>query len=82
MPCPDDKKFDVVASIRDRFKVDHEVVDIDGARIEFPDGWGLLRASNTGPVLVLRFEATTEARLAEIQALIMDALKEMLPEVV
>jgi phosphomannomutase / phosphoglucomutase len=81
LPCPDDKKFDVVAEIRDRFKADYEVVDIDGARIEFPDGWGLLRASNTGPVLVLRFEATTEERLAEIQALIMDALKELLPEV-
>ena len=46
----------------------HPVIDVDGARIDFGDGWGLVRASNTTPLLVLRFEADTEARLAEIRA--------------
>ena len=43
------------------------IYDIDGARIQFGDGWGLVRASNTQPILVLRFEAETEERLAEIK---------------
>lgn len=60
--CPDDIKFDVVARVKERFARDHEVIDVDGARILFGDGWGLVRASNTQPALVLRFEATTEAR--------------------
>ena len=80
LDCPDEKKFEVVDAIRARFRDDYEVVEIDGARIEFPDGWGLLRASNTGPVLVLRFEATNEERLEEIRALVMNALREILPE--
>jgi phosphomannomutase/phosphoglucomutase len=50
-------------------------VDIDGARIEFPDGWGLVRASNTQPVLVMRFEATSQKRLEEIRKIIEDKIK-------
>ena len=47
----------------------NEVIDIDGARIKFGDGaWGLVRASNTGPVLVLRFEARTDAELSRVRA--------------
>jgi phosphomannomutase/phosphoglucomutase len=46
---------------------DHDVVTVDGVRVNFADGWGLLRASNTQPVLVLRFEATSEERLHRIQ---------------
>jgi phosphomannomutase / phosphoglucomutase len=46
------------------------VVDVDGVRARFSDGWGLVRASNTQPALVLRCEATTPARLAEIRATI------------
>ena len=48
----------------------YQAVTVDGVRVVFPDGWGLVRASNTQPILVLRFEATTEARLAEIRALV------------
>jgi phosphomannomutase/phosphoglucomutase len=66
--CPDTVKFEVVRRAVERFRKSHEVIDIDGARIQFPDGWGLVRASNTGPVLVLRFEAATPARLEEIRA--------------
>ena len=53
------------------------VVTIDGARIEFPDGWGLLRASNTSPMLVMRCEAYTRKRLAEIRALVENKTNEL-----
>jgi phosphomannomutase / phosphoglucomutase len=72
--CPDDRKFDVVRDVRDQFKKTHEVNDVDGARVKFDGGWGLVRASNTQPALVLRFEASTAARLAEIKAEMADVL--------
>ncbi|MGC4119031.1 MAG: hypothetical protein QM765_31585 [Myxococcales bacterium] len=59
----------------------HRVVDLDGARVEFPDGWGLVRASGTQPILVLRFEATTEARLAELRGYVEGALASIQREV-
>jgi len=71
--CPDAIKFDIVKAVTKKY-TDRglDVLAIDGARITFEKGgaptWGLVRASNTGPVLVLRFEAGTEARLAEIRA--------------
>ncbi len=70
LECPDEIKFDVVARIVARLKADHEVFDIDGARVNFPDGWGLIRASNTQPVLVLRAEARTAARRDEIREML------------
>ena len=57
--CEDERKFDVVRRVSEHFQTLYEVISVDGARINFPDGWGLVRASNTQPVLVLRFEATT-----------------------
>jgi phosphomannomutase / phosphoglucomutase len=57
--CPDETKFAVVKRVLDHFKPKYEVLDVDGARINFAQGWGLVRASNTQPVLVMRFEATT-----------------------
>jgi phosphomannomutase/phosphoglucomutase len=69
--CPDEIKFAVVESAKKEFKDKKlEVIDIDGARINFSDGWGLVRASNTQPVLVLRFEAETSDRLKSISDLI------------
>ncbi|MGB8295101.1 MAG: phosphomannomutase, partial [Polyangia bacterium] len=68
MPCSDDIKFEVVRRALAHYRRDHKVVDVDGARVSFPGGWGLVRASNTGPVLVLRCEADSPARLAEIRA--------------
>ena len=65
--CPDETKFAVVERVTAKFRKTHQVVDVDGARILFPHGWGLVRASNTQPVLVLRFEATTPELLAEYQ---------------
>ncbi len=67
---PEAIKFPVVEALQERLAKAHEVVTIDGARVIFPDGWGLVRASNTQPLLVLRFEAETEARLQEIQGLV------------
>ncbi len=69
MACPDAIKFAVVDAVRDHYTKTHDVMAIDGARIRFDDGaWGLCRASNTGPVLVLRFEAKTETQRDAIRA--------------
>ncbi len=70
MDCPDAIKFAVVEKARDYFRDRYEMIDVDGVRLTFPDGWGLLRASNTQPVLVLRFEAETPERLEEIRRII------------
>jgi phosphomannomutase/phosphoglucomutase len=63
--CPDDKKEGIVAAALKHFGAKYKVSDIDGVRILFPHGWGLIRSSNTQPILVCRFEADTDARLAE-----------------
>jgi len=65
--CPEDKKFLIPEELKKELKNEFNIYDIDGARIQFGDGWGLVRASNTQPVLVLRFESETEERLAEIK---------------
>ena len=65
--CADDVKFEVVERVLERFRGTHDVLDVDGARIRFDGGWGLVRASNTQPALVLRFEADTPARLQAIR---------------
>ena len=68
VPCSDDIKVEVVRRACEHYKALYKVCEVDGARISFGGGWGLVRASNTGPVLVLRCEAESEARLAEIRA--------------
>lgn len=70
--CADEVKFNVVANLVKDFAVDYHVIDVDGARVDFGDAWGLVRASNTEPNLVVRFEATTRERLAEIITLFKD----------
>jgi phosphomannomutase/phosphoglucomutase len=75
--CADDRKFDIVKKITDVFRKTHDVIDIDGARILFDDGWGLVRASNTQPALVLRFEAMSEKRLAEIRRRVEESLEKI-----
>jgi phosphomannomutase / phosphoglucomutase len=77
LDCPDDRKFEVVRQAADFFRRHYEVIDIDGVRVNFADGWGLVRASNTQPALVTRFEATSEKRLAEIRALFDGKLREL-----
>jgi phosphomannomutase/phosphoglucomutase len=74
--CPDDLKFEVVEKAKAYFKEQgYQVIEVDGARIVFKDGWGLVRASNTQPVLVLRYEADTPERLEEIRHLVEDAVE-------
>ncbi len=65
--CPDATKFDVVEAARAWFSARHEVIDVDGVRVLYGDGWGLVRASNTQPILVLRFEALSAERLGAIR---------------
>ncbi len=76
LDCPDDRKFEVVRRAAEYFRKGHEVIEIDGVRVNFKDGWGLVRASNTQPALVLRFEAGDPARLREIRAMFEEKLKE------
>ena len=76
VPCPDAKKFQIVKEVTAYFRKGYEIIDIDGVRILFEDGWGLIRASNTQPVLVLRFEAMTQARLSEIRSIVESVLDE------
>ena len=71
----EEKKFQIVAALKEEFSRDHEVIDIDGVRVVFPDGWGLVRASNTSPVVVVRCEAKTPERRDEIQELILSKLR-------
>lgn len=68
--CPDTQKFAVAARVTEMLRADWPVNDVDGVRADFGDGWGLVRASNTQPALVLRFEATTEARRDELRAMV------------
>lgn len=67
LDCADTRKFEVVAEAVSHYAKDHEVCTIDGARIAFGSGWGLIRASNTQPVIVLRAEAQSETELADIR---------------
>ncbi len=64
---PEERKFDIVDSAVEAFSRDHDVIAVDGARVLFDGGWGLLRASNTQPVLVLRYEARTQEQLDRIR---------------
>jgi len=68
--CPDDQKFKIVRELTEIFREKYEVIDIDGVRVNFENGWALIRASNTQPVIVLRLEAATKERLKELVAVI------------
>ncbi len=74
--CPEATKFKLVNRVKEYFKAQYEVIDVDGVRVIFPEGWGLLRASNTQPALVMRFEASSQARLTEIRTLMETKLEE------
>ncbi|MBF0530077.1 MAG: phosphomannomutase/phosphoglucomutase, partial [Deltaproteobacteria bacterium] len=73
--CPEDRKFQLVDLVKAELKTRFEIIDIDGVRVVFPDGWGLLRASNTGPMVVLRFEARSQERLLEIRKLMEETIE-------
>jgi phosphomannomutase/phosphoglucomutase len=78
----EEKKFEIVKRATEWLRqAGHALVDVDGVRVTFPDGWGLIRASNTQPILVLRFEARTPERLEEIRQLIEGTVAKMQREV-
>jgi len=76
--CADEQKFDVVAKIAEEFAKTNEVITIDGVRILFENGWGLVRASNTQAILVLRFEADSEENLAKIRETVESKVREFI----
>jgi len=77
----EETKFEIVRRATERFrKQGLSLVDVDGVRVTFPDGWGLIRASNTQPILVLRYEARTESRLEEIRGLIEGTVQQIKQE--
>ena len=73
--CSDDTKFDVVSRVATHFRSRRKIIEVDGARVIFPKGWGLIRASNTQPVLVMRFEAETDELLKEYRDEVEGVLK-------
>jgi phosphomannomutase/phosphoglucomutase len=77
--CPDEIKFKIVEKAQNAFN-EYESITIDGIRIKFDDGWALIRASNTQPVLVLRFEAGNEVRLTEIRRVVEERLNAIITE--
>jgi phosphomannomutase/phosphoglucomutase len=77
--CPDDEKFGIVATLVEYYRQRYDVIDIDGVRINFENGWGLIRASNTQPVLVLRFEALSPGELVKYKTEVYEKLKTFAP---
>jgi phosphomannomutase/phosphoglucomutase len=75
--CPDEIKFKVVETVKEALRKDHPIIDVDGVRVKYEDGWGLVRASNTQPVVVLRFEALTHDRLNAIKDLVEKKVQEV-----
>lgn len=73
--CPDETKFQLVELVAEQFEKTHKVIGVDGVRVLFESGWGLLRASNTQPVLVMRFEASSETLLARYRHEVESALE-------
>ena len=73
--CDEDMKFALVEATKRILASAHPISDIDGVRVDFSDSWGLVRASNTQPVLVLRFEVPTSVRLEQIRGIVEDALR-------
>lgn len=74
--CTDEDKFRVVDEVSAHFRGRYPTIDVDGVRVIFPGGWGLVRASNTQPILVVRFEADTQANLDTIRSTVRDVLRQ------
>ena len=72
--CPDDEKFGIVGQLVEYYRAKYDVLDMDGVRINFKNGWGLIRASNTQPVLVLRFEAFSQEELSKYKKEVFEKL--------
>ncbi len=79
--CPDDVKFDIIAKVAEIVRRHRQIVDIDGVRVPFEHGWGLVRASNTQPVLVMRFEAESKDLLEKYRQELEEAVEAAKKEV-
>jgi phosphomannomutase/phosphoglucomutase len=80
--CPDALKFRIAEQAKERFRsAGYDIIDIDGVRVKFADGWGLIRASNTQPILVMRFEASSPERLAEYRGIVEKTVEEVKREI-
>lgn len=77
--CPDERKFQIVDDVVDYFKKNFHVIEIDGGRINFGSGWGLIRASNTQPAIVLRFEAESTYFLEKYKNIVYRKLASYIP---
>jgi phosphomannomutase/phosphoglucomutase len=75
--CPDEIKFSLVDKVKEQLRRSHQIIDVDGVRVLFDRGWGLVRASNTQPALVLRFEAETEEALDRYRETVEAAVKQL-----
>jgi phosphomannomutase / phosphoglucomutase len=75
VPTTDEDKFRIVAELVEAFRQEYDVIDIDGVRVLFGDGWGLVRASNTQPVMVMRFEARSLERLEQIAEIMLEKIR-------
>jgi phosphomannomutase/phosphoglucomutase len=75
--CPDNRKFIIAEKAKEYFRQHYDIIDVDGVRMHFPEGWGLIRASNTQPALVLRFEAASPEKLREYRAIVEGKLREL-----
>ena len=80
VPCSDETKFAVVEKVKAHFRTRYDTIELDGARVNFPEGWGLVRASNTQPVLVTRFEASSAEALQAIRDEMETPLKQWIAE--
>ena len=78
--CDEAIKFKIIDHVRDTFAPRYHVTDVDGVRVDFGDGWGVVRASNTEPAITTRFEAATPERVAEIRALMLAAVDEFMQQ--
>ena len=65
LSTPDDVKFGIINTIKEALDKDYDVITVDGARVQFPNGWGLVRASNTQPAITLRFESKTAEQMVK-----------------
>ncbi len=77
IPSSDESKFKIVDQAKEYFRDRYKTIEVDGVRVVFPDGWGLVRASNTQPMLVMRFEAESQERLAEIRNIVESKVNEL-----
>jgi phosphomannomutase/phosphoglucomutase len=80
LDCPDDVKFAVVERAIEYFRSRYDIIDVDGVRVTLPRGWGLIRASNTQPAVVLRFEADSKSTMDQYRQQFEDVLGEIRAE--